>query len=117
WAPVSTPGPRWPSSPRPLALPGHLPVRTDRGQLVAVVAEHELLERRRMAGQTADPERTQRANRVVEMVTVDREPHSVLGRLQVVDAGHPLQAGHRTIGLGLDRGPGQVPQLGERPGL
>src|SRR5690606_28538137 len=110
---------RWSRSPLLPAGGDGLPAGAvaGRGELVAVVAQHELLQRRRVADQAADLEPAQDADRGVEVVAVDREPHPVAGGLQVVDAGRALQAGDRAPGPGLDGGAGEVPHLGERPRL
>ena len=82
------------------------------GELVAVVAQEQLLERRRLAGQAADAEAGEVLERAVELGGVDVEPGPQPVDLGVVDAGQGVEPVDGPLGLDRDRGAGQVAQLG-----
>ena len=86
-------------------------------QLVAVVAQEQLLERRRMADQAAHAELAESAHRCVEVLGVDVEAHAVAVDLEAVDPGEVGQPVGGPYRLGGDRRAGQVPQLAERAAL
>ena len=91
--------------------------RTAGSTLVAVVAQEQLLERRRPAREAAHAGLREQAERLVEPRRVDREAHLGAVDAQVVDALEPGEAVDGLVGLDDDRRAGEVPQLVERAGL
>src|SRR5699024_111024 len=83
------------------------------GEVVAVVAQEEVLEGGRRDGQVGGSHGGQRGQHVVDGRVIDVETQPALAGLEVVDTVHRLQV--RGIGVGArgDRGAGEVAQLGE----
>ena len=87
------------------------------GDVVAVVAQEQLLQRRRLAGQRADAEPPERVDGRAEVVGVDLEQHPLALDDQVVHAGQSVETGGRGSHLGRDGRAGEVAQVGQRAGL
>ena len=86
-------------------------------QLVAVVAEEQLLERRRVAHQAAHTELAEPAHGLVEVGGVDVEAHPVAVDLEPVDARQVGETVGGACELGGDRGAGHAAQLLQRAAL
>src|SRR5690606_36077684 len=87
------------------------------GQLVAVVAQEQLLERGRLTDQAADAEGAQVPHGGVEVDGVDVEGGPVVVDGQVVHPRQRVEPGGLLDGVDRDRRAGQVAQLGERAAL
>jgi hypothetical protein len=77
------------------------------------VAQEQLLQGRGLADQAAHPGRGQVPQHLVEAFGVDLAAHPRALHLQLMHPGEPGQAVRRAGQLGLDRGPGEVAQLGQ----
>src|SRR4029079_18254315 len=82
------------------------------GVVLGVVPQEQLLEGRWLAGQGTDPEPGESRQRVVEVHRVDVEGDPAPAHENVVDPGKSLETGGRPGQLGLDRGAGEVPEVG-----
>src|SRR5512133_581461 len=81
------------------------------------MTEEQLLERGRMADEAAHAELAERADRLVQMILVDVEPHGPVVDDEIVEPGHVLQRGRRAIDLRGDRRSRQVPEIVQRAAL
>ena len=80
------------------------------------MTQKKFLQRRRLAGHGANPGLGEVAEHVVEGLVVDLAADPKAHDVQIMHTRNPVQA-DRPSQLGVDGRAGQVPQLGEGPGL